>query len=188
MTSIDKYIDEILIIEGNGKFTDDPNDSGGATRYGITEAVARANGYKGDMSQLPRDTAAAIYLKKYWEAPGINLIDDIHPLLAERMLVFGVLAGPKTSVQFLQRCLNVLNKNGKDFPDVTVDGTVGPKATILALKAFISKRGDDGKLVLLGMVASLQSAYLIELAERRPKDEEYEYGWQLNRAIGAILK
>lgn len=185
--SVDKYIDDVLVLEGNGKFTNDPKDSGGATRFGITETVARANGYIGDMKELPREVAFSIYKKRYWEATGINLINDVYPLLAERVLAFGILAGPKTSIQFLQRCLNVLNRNGKDYPDISVDGTVGPKSSIPALQAFINKRGEEGKLVLIGMVVSLQSTYLIELAERRPKDEEYEYGWQLNRAIGTIV-
>lgn len=184
--NITAFIDDIIRKEGDGKFTNDPKDSGGPTRWGVTESVARENGYTGDMRDLPREFAVNLYRNQYWIAPGFHLVANEYPLLAERLLDFSVLAGQKTASKKLQRCLNVLNRNGRDFPDIKADGRIGP-VTINSLKAFLGKRGQEGRKVILGMVASLQSAYLIELAERRPKDEEYQYGWQLNRAIGAIL-
>jgi energy-converting hydrogenase Eha subunit B len=64
----------------------------------------------------------------------------------------------------------VLNRNGRDYPDLKADGIIG-SLTVQALSSFLSKRGQDGRKVILGMVAALQSAFLIELAEHRPKDE-----------------
>lgn len=69
---------------------------------------------------------------------------------------------------------------------MVIDGVIGPK-TVAVLKAFLKKRGQDGCRVLLGMVAAMQSVYLLELAERRPKDEAYQFGWQLNRANGVVM-
>lgn len=57
-----------IVVESEGGYVNDPNDPGGATRYGITEAVARANGYTGDMRTLPLETAKSIYQKDYWDA------------------------------------------------------------------------------------------------------------------------
>ncbi|RKT99489.1 hypothetical protein C7H84_31230 [Burkholderia sp. Nafp2/4-1b] len=45
-------------------------------------------------------------------------------------------------------------------------------------------RARDLHRVLLGMIAAQQSVYYLELAERRPANETFEYGWQLNRALG----
>lgn len=45
-----------------GGFVDHPKDPGGATRYGITQRVARANGYEGDMRNLPLSEAKRIAL------------------------------------------------------------------------------------------------------------------------------
>lgn len=42
------------LIDREGGFVDHPADRGGATCFGITEAVARAHGYGGAMRELPR--------------------------------------------------------------------------------------------------------------------------------------
>ena len=57
------------LIEREGGYVDHPADRGGATRFGITEAVARAHGYRGPMRLLPRDEALAIYRRLYWLRP-----------------------------------------------------------------------------------------------------------------------
>jgi lysozyme family protein len=138
------------------------------------------------MRDFPREAAARIYLARYWTEPGFSLVHLHHEALAVRLADFGVMAGPGTAAKQLQRCLNVLNRGGSDYQEVQVDGGIGPK-TIAAIKAFLKLRGADGCRVLLGMVAAMQSVYLVELAERRPKDEAYQFGWQLNRAIGAVV-
>jgi hypothetical protein len=53
--SVDTLIDEVISREGG--YVDHPADRGGPTMFGITEAVARANGYDGPMRNLPRATA-----------------------------------------------------------------------------------------------------------------------------------
>lgn len=44
---------------------DHPADRGGPTRWGLTEAVARRNGYDGPMRALPRSVAADLYRRLY---------------------------------------------------------------------------------------------------------------------------
>ena len=54
-SNVDALIDEL--IEREGGYVNHPADKGGPTRFGITEAVARAHGYRGAMAELPRDEA-----------------------------------------------------------------------------------------------------------------------------------
>ena len=58
MHDIDRLIDEVISLEGG--YSDHPADRGGPTRWGVTEAVARAHGYAGSMRHFPRAQAAAI--------------------------------------------------------------------------------------------------------------------------------
>ncbi len=178
------YINEL--IEREGGYVNDPKDSGGETKFGITVATARAYGYTGPMRDLPHATAQTIYLRRYWVEPKFHLVDEVYPTLAESLLDFGVLAGQETAAKQLQQALNVLNRNGTDYPDIAADGRIGT-LTLAALRTFLKKRGREGGGVLFGMVVARQSVYLQELAERRPKDEKYQYGWQLNRALGEFL-
>lgn len=182
--SATEYIADLIQREGG--YVNDPMDSGGETKYGITVATARAYGYTGPMRDLPYSTAVNIYLRRYWVEPNFHKVNEIYPALAESLLDFGVLAGQATAAKQLQRALNVLNRNEADYQDIQADGRVGT-LTLTALRSYLAKRGKEGGGVLFGMVCSQQSVYLMELAERRPKDEKYEYGWQLNRALGEFL-
>ncbi|MFX8535331.1 glycosyl hydrolase 108 family protein, partial [Acinetobacter baumannii] len=55
--NIEQYLDELIKREGG--YVNNPADRGGATKYGITQAVARTNGFKGSMKDLPLDVAKA---------------------------------------------------------------------------------------------------------------------------------
>ncbi|WP_218240430.1 glycoside hydrolase family 108 protein [Comamonas fluminis] len=182
--SATEYINDLIAREGGYVF--DPQDSGGETNYGITVATARAYGYTGLMRELPKSTALTIYLKRYWVEPNFHKVAEIYTALADTLLDFGVLAGQSTAAKQLQRALNVLNRNEQDWPDLVADGRIGT-ITLSALRALLAKRGKEGGGVLFGMVCAQQSVYLLELAERRPKDERFEYGWQLNRALGEFM-
>lgn len=65
-----------LICKPEGGYVDNPNDPGGATMYGITEAVARESGYQGDMRDLSITAAQAIAKHKYWDK---YLCDQMDP-------------------------------------------------------------------------------------------------------------
>jgi lysozyme family protein len=167
-----------LLIQREGGFTDNPTDKGGPTNFGITEAAARAFGFKGAMQALPRDIAAQIYTQRFWMAPKFNLIADISSPIADELLDTGVNMGPGVASKFLQRALCVLGY------DVTQDGQLGPSSRA-ALQSFLIKRGKDGEATLLRMLNALQSVRYIELAEADPSQVVFEYGWQLNRT-GAL--
>lgn len=174
--SVDQMIDELIGREGRYSFH--PNDSGGETMWGITAVTARRNGYVGAMSQMPRETAEAIYRAEYFIKPGYDRVANLSPAIAEEMFDTGVNGGMPTL--WLQRMLNVLNRQGRDYADIRTDAVVGP-ATLAALEHFLKKRGANGERVLLRGLNCLQGARLIDITEARPKNEDFIYGWLLNR-------
>ncbi|MEW4467925.1 glycosyl hydrolase 108 family protein [Parasphingorhabdus sp. JC815] len=175
---IDKLIDDVIAVEGD--YSNHPADRGGPTRWGITMAVARRHGYEGDMQLFPYEDAAAIYKRTYWLRPRFDKIAELAPMLASELFDTGINMGAGIATGFLQRALNALNRNGKDFGDIAVDRKIGPQ-TLSALDQFLNKRGDSGEAVLLKAVEALQGERYIKLAEQRPANEAFLYGWLAHR-------
>ena len=171
------------VIDREGGYVNHPADRGGATRWGITEAVARAQGYVGAMRDLPRDEAVSIYRRLYWQRPAYDQVARRAPLIAAELFDTGVNMGTGTATGFLQRALNALNRAARDYPDIAVDREIGPR-TLTALDAFLRVRGAGGETVLLRAIEALQGERYIALAERRPSQEAFLYGWLANRVEG----
>lgn len=183
MQTIDQIIEQILDEEGSA-YTDNPADSGGPTKYGITQAALAA--WRGhpvtadDVKFLLMDEAAKIYRDRYYIKPGFDKVAALSPAIAAKLTDAGVNCGVETVSMFLQRALNVFNQGGKLYADVKVDGAIGA-GTICALNAYLAKRGKEGETVMLRALNDLQGARYISLAEAQAKDEEFVYGWILNR-------
>lgn len=181
-----KLNDKLLtVIEGllvrEGGYVDHPNDRGGPTNYGITQAVARAYGYDGDMRDLTRGMAINIYSQRYWYEPGFSQVASINEKVAEELFDTGVNMGPGIASRFLQQSLNALNSQGKHYPDLIVDGRIG-RMTLEAMHQLIQRRGAaPARKVLLRMLDSLQAARYIEIAHRDQKQEDFMFGWILHR-------
>ena len=175
---VNTLIDQL--IEREGGYVDHPSDRGGPTNYGITMAVARAHGYAGPMRAMPRAEAEAIYRRLYWTRPNLAAVAERSSRLAEELFDTGVNMGPAVAVTFLQRALTALNRGASDYPDLVPDGRVGP-ATLAALDRFLAVRGANGETVLLRALDALQGERYLRLAERRPANEAFLYGWLANR-------
>jgi len=175
MSIKNEVINAIIKIEGG--YVNNPNDSGGATKYGITEKVARKNGYKGNMKDLQKQFAFTIYAKRYWKAVKASEIEMISQSLAREVVDTGVNMGTGRAGKFLQRSLNVLNDKERYYMDLVVDGDIGP-ATINALKMYDKFRDVD---IITKMCNALQGAFYVTLAEKRKKDETFIYGWFKHR-------
>ncbi|MEO7365959.1 MAG: glycosyl hydrolase 108 family protein [Sphingomicrobium sp.] len=169
------------LIDREGGYVHHPDDRGGPSRFGITQSVARAHGYSGAMALLPREEAAAIYRRLYWLRPGFDAIARRAPQVAAELFDTGANMGPAVATTFLQRALTALNRNAGDYPDLVPDGRAGPR-TLAALDAFLAVRGrTSGEAVLLRALGALQGERYLRLAERRPANETFLYGWLANR-------
>lgn len=178
--SFETSLNHLLKIEG--AYSHDPLDSGGETAWGITKDVAREFGYVGPMAEIPLNVVHSIYKVKYWIPLRLDIIDLISSRVAEELFDTGVNCGVSTAGRFLQASLNVLNRQGKDYKDLTEDGVIG-NSTLNALRAYLDSRKKDGEIVLLRMLNCLQGARYVELVRRREKDETFIFGWFLNRIV-----
>lgn len=174
--AFDQVFHQVLIVEGG--YTDDPKDSGGETCWGITKVEARANGYNASMASMPQSVARYIYQRQYWDLLNLDSVAELSLPVAQEVFDTAVNCGQGIAGKFLQRALNVLNREETDYADVRADGLVGP-LTIQALRAFLQKRGAEGEEVLLRVLNCLQGARYVEIAEgpNRKKNEKYVFGW-----------
>lgn len=116
--NFDQVFATIAGIEGDFSDRDKEADPGGKTKFGITEAVARAWGYKGDMRDLPFDTAKAIAKAWYWDK---YQCDQFDARIAYQ--VFDAAYNGGYPVKWLQECVGAVP-----------DGVIGAK-TIAAVRA-----------------------------------------------------
>lgn len=156
-------IDEIIRREGGDKETNDPLDSGGRTKYGISE---RAHPEAWADGTVTYPEARNIYEKIYILAEKFHLLPEF---LKHQVVDHGVPSGPDTSARILQQVLGV-----------PVDGNIGP-ATLAAVASY-----PDGKLfgvevpgrVLLNLAfRDARILHYATIAKRRPKDLKYLLGW-----------
>jgi len=178
MSAIDRLIDEVIDREGG--YVNHAADRGGPTNWGITQAVARQHGFSGDMRVFPRHEAVTIYRRLYWLRPAFDRIAQRAPALAAEMFDTGVNMGPAVAATFLQRALNALNRGATDYPDMRVDGVIGP-ITLAALDAFLVGRDANGETVLVKAIDARQGERYVRLAEQRPANEAFLYGWRAHR-------
>lgn len=169
-----------------GDYSNDKDDHGGATRYGVTEVVARKDGYTGDMRFYPKHCegkvttcADKIYVQRYVENPGYTPLLTLDPPVSREVVDTAVNAGPMRSSIFLQASLNVICG-----AKLKTDGKVGP-ATI---KAYTTCQDSKGKaplcVTMLNALDGAQERFYRKLATQ-PGQAKYLKGW-LRLRIGNV--
>lgn len=169
------------IVAVEGGFVDNPNDPGGKTKNGVTEKVARADGYTGPMQELPEDRALKILSTNYLEKPGLLPLVERSPALAKETADQVVNFGPHRPSCYFQRALNALNDRGRIYRNIKVDCRIGP-ATIAAWDALAAKRGTgDACRVMVKLMDAQQGVEYLRLSEVNAKLQTFTYGWARTR-------
>ena len=161
MDRFQKIFEYLLKVEGG--YSNDKNDRGGKTKYGIIESEAREYGYKGDMRDMSLEIAREIYNKKYYHKNGLDTLKS--DKIALSICDFIVNAG-KWGAKKAQAALNELGF------DLRVDGILGEKS-LAALNEV-----DENKF--LEKYHDLQRRYYRVLAANKPSQKKFLTGW-LNR-------
>lgn len=175
-----KYcVEKVFSFEGG--YSNDSDDLGGETNWGITVKTARRAGYTKPMKLMTREEAELIYKKLYWDI--LRLDDVIDRDVCLEMFDTGVNMGQSWPVRFLQRILNALNNEGKRWNDIAVDGKIGP-VTVTTLNSSLPHK-DMKECILKGM-NGLQTARYVDITENREKNEKYLKGWLLHRVSKTI--
>ncbi|AJE46294.1 holin-associated N-acetylmuramidase [Celeribacter indicus] len=165
MQTVQQIADDIIAREGG--FVNDPDDPGGATKYGVTIGTMRALGMdldgdgrvtEGDLRKLTREGARDIFVEHYFRRPRI---DELPPLLQASVFDMYVNAGAN-AVRILQRLLNDMGQG------IAVDGLIGPKTIEAALLAQSLAPHH-----LADAYGIARRNYYYALADRRPASRKY---------------
>lgn len=165
------------IIYLEGSYSNDSDDPGGETKYGITLRVAREYGYEGEMKDLTQEKANEIYTELYIKQPGFDRVLDLSPAVGHKLIDSGVNIGTMRITRWFQEILNKYSQDGLSYPIIKVDGVIGNK-TLEAYKNLENKRGKVKacELVIKGL-DGYQATWYLSLN----KYSKYTVGWIDNR-------
>lgn len=157
-------IDEITeeIIRREGGYVNDPDDPGGATKYGVTIGTMKRLGLDinrdgridtRDVRALTKAQAADIFKKQYFEAPKIGMLPaPLQPSVYDMYVNAG-----GNAVKILQRLL------GEFGFETLADGAIGPNTARMAELAFA-----EAPDFLVDAYGIARRNYYYSLAESRP--------------------
>jgi len=114
------------------------------------------------------------YREKYWLNRRVNLgvISQKHPKVAIELFDIAVNMGVLRAAQFVQRTVNILNKDEKLGNNLKVDGWVGAKT--------ISEIDKYRESYLLKLIILLKAKHYIDIVESNETQEKFIRGW-INR-------
>lgn len=176
-----------LTNQVEGGYSNDKDDRGGETYRGrarkshpdlalwkIIDSMKAKNGFPAclDGSQELQQLVKESYKQIEWV--GINGDKITNQAIANEVYDNAVNMGVGKSVEYLQRTINILNRNQRSdmYPDIKVDNSMGPK-TIETLKTCVKKNGANR---VLNVINGFQVKHYLTLMERNPTDEKW-VGW-----------
>lgn len=174
-----------ITMAHEGGYANNPNDSGGETWKGIARKKhpdwpgwGVVDHYKNKIKTgFPNTLATApglqaevesFYKVVFWDYLKLDQIKDQR--IANELFDTAVNMGQGVAALFIQRALNVSNRNGKDYPDLQVDGSVGG----ITVNAVNNHPRPDQLLKLLN---TLQGAKYIAICEANPSQEIFLNSW-----------
>lgn len=155
-------------LENEGGFSNNPNDSGGATNFGITrEDYSRWLGHPvsvDDVKNMPEHYAESIYEAWYWSPLKLSLVTS--QAVATAIFDMGVNLGIHEASLLAQQTLNLLGAS------ILADGCTGP-ITVATLNQCTTERFINGFQVRV-------RAYYQAIVNRNPSQRVFFDGW-MNR-------
>lgn len=165
MKTVEQIAAEIVAREGG--FVNDPDDPGGATKFGVTIGTMKRLGLDlnrdgrvdiSDVKALTRQQAQAIFVEHYFRKPGLaELPEALQPSMFDMYVNAGA-----NAVKILQR---LATRMGYPTAD---DGIVGPKT--LAAAQGAAQAAPDHIADAYGIE---RRNYYYALADARPASRKY---------------
>lgn len=154
MTIFEKALKYIL--ENEGTYSNNKNDNGGATNFGISEKFLKSIGISKNVKTLKLEEATKIYEKYFWISNSFHKIKNEN--IAIKLFDMSINFGGKTAIKMLQQNIGVFQ-----------DGIIGQK-TLSAIESFSEAE------ILEGLIKTCEKRYQ-KIIERNPSQKIFEKGW-----------
>lgn len=156
-------------------FVEEPLDSGGASRYGVSlkfyRSKIQSDATSDTIRNLTVNEAADIYHKYFWmRAPFAEITSQT---LCNRLFDLSVNIGLQAAISCLQKAIVDL-----DGPVITIDGMLGPKTLTIVNSA--------NETELYAKLLAIAAVYYNEIVKVRPQDERFLNGWLNRLNSGAV--
>lgn len=155
------------IVAREGGYVNDPDDPGGATKYGVTIHTMRRLGIDltgdgqvtaADVRVLTKARAISIFVEHYFRRPKIAALPEcLHATVFDMYVNAGA-----NAVKILQRLLCDMRIT------VIVDGVIGPQTIAAAQKAYAAAPAH-----LADAYGIARRNYYYDLADRRSNSRKY---------------
>ena len=130
-------------------------------------------------ANLKSDEHLEFLVRKFWKEhywDRYRLDDWPSQTLAGEIFRSGIRLGRRNTIRFLQRSLNVLNKQETLWEDVKVDGVYGDKTHQGVLTYFVNLPETRWNTLYFCLIA-LEGEKYITTAELDPEKQDYIYIW-----------
>lgn len=171
-----------ITMTHEGGYANNPADTGGETWKGIARKKhpdwqgwqlidkAKHGDFPANLYSIPnlQNLVESFYKVKFWDYLKLDQVNN--QKIANELFDTSVNMGQGIAALFLQRSLNVSNRNGKDYAELQVDGNIGP-VTIATLNNH--PRPEQ----VLKLLNTLQGARYISICEANPSQEIFLNSW-----------
>ena len=170
MADFEQAVEKTLRYEGG--YTNNPNDPGGSTNFGITLKELQSFGLlydfdgdgevtDADIRIMPIEAAKEIYRVKYWKGDSIN-----SQAVAEKSFDIGVNMGINTAGKYLQQaCVNLGSQ-------LSVDGIVGD--------GTVDEVNNQDETALMTEICRLQENHYWNIVQHDIETHANERRWPAN--------
>lgn len=189
-------------LQRGGIYSNDPIDKGGETFKEISRAYwpewsgwPLIDAYKNlpelihnrpkliselDNDELLKIRAESFYRKQFWNVINGDLLFEISPFLAELLFDIAVNQHPYSANKYLQKALNVMNRNGMNYGDIVEDGKMGP-ITLNTLADYLKITTNKIQHLFI-WIFIFQGDHYYKYMKKSPVQERFARGW-LNRMV-----
>lgn len=151
-----------VVLKHEGGYSNDPDDPGGQTSFGISQRFIQENDIQINVKHLSAEQASDIYRQYWWDKYHYNTVKDLQ--VATKLFDLSVNVGPEQAHKILQRAINTLQNQ-----HLGVDGIFGPHT--------VEETNKQDPEKIIDAIRREAATYYMDLVRMKPQLHKFLHGW-----------